>query len=62
MLITDHETGPATEELRIRALEVLSTLSEDQIRVVVAYARALLGEGLPEPADDRLEDLVGESV
>ena len=54
--------GLTTTDLRSQAVEVLSTLSEDQLLVVLAYARALAVEcHLPLPPDfrdDLLEDLL----
>jgi hypothetical protein len=62
MLMTQMEAqGINGDRLRVQALQVLGTLSEDQLLVVVSYARALLGETLaPKPSP--LEDLVEEVV
>jgi hypothetical protein len=53
--------GLNPDALRIQALQVLGSLTEDQLLVVISYARALLGETLaPKPSP--LEDLVEEVV
>jgi hypothetical protein len=62
MLMThppSHE--PAGDELRVQAFEVMDTLSEEQLRVVVAYARWLLGQAV-RPKVHVLEDLVEERL
>jgi hypothetical protein len=61
-LMTQMEAqGLNADALRVQALQVLGSLSEDQLLVVISYARALLGEALaPKPSP--LEDLVEEVV
>jgi hypothetical protein len=62
MLMTQFEAqGLNGDALRVQALQVLGTLSEDQLLVVISYARALLGEQLA-PRPNPLEDLVEEVV
>jgi hypothetical protein len=62
MLMTQMEAqGLNGDALRVQALQVLGTLSEDQLLVVISYARALLGETLA-PKPSLLEDLVEEPV
>jgi hypothetical protein len=52
-----------TQDLKEDALEVLSTLSEDQLLVVIAYARSLLGDTfLPSRVHHALETLLEETV
>jgi hypothetical protein len=72
MLMTQMEAqGLNSEALRVQALQVLGTLSEDQLLVVISYARAILGETLvPRPAPlprhslhySPLEELLEEPV
>jgi hypothetical protein len=54
--------GMGTDELRVQALEVMATLSEDQLLVVIAYARSLLGETFSRPIDHALESLIEERI
>lgn len=62
MLMTHSQAqGLRTDELRIQALQVLSTLSEDQLLIVTSYARALLGDPVA-PKRHALETLVEECV
>jgi hypothetical protein len=52
--------GLTTADLRHRASEVLSHLSEDQLLVVLAFARSLAGEhavAKDHVLEDLLEDL-----
>ena len=56
-MITHMEAqGLTNADLRTQAAEVLSTLSEDRLLVVLAYARALAGEPPvpPPPVQDHL--------
>jgi hypothetical protein len=63
-MITTHmeAQGLTSTDLRSQAVEVLSTLSEDHLLVVLAYARALaVSTHLPFPQDlrdDLLEELL----
>jgi len=60
MLMTHSEAqGLNLDELHAQALQVLSTLSEDQLVVVISYARALLGGAFPAKTH-ALEDLLEE--
>jgi hypothetical protein len=69
MLMTQMEVqGMNGDALRVQAFQVLGTLSEDQLLVILSYARSLLGETLVPRhhghgyAHHPLEDLVEESV
>jgi hypothetical protein len=63
MLVTHTQTqGMSTQALRDQALHVLSNLPEDQLLVVIAYARSLLGDGLIRAQTHVLEELVEEQV
>jgi uncharacterized protein HemY len=63
MLVTHTQAqGMSTQALRDQALHVLSSLPEDQLLVVIAYARSLLGDGLMRAQTHVLEDLVEEQV
>jgi hypothetical protein len=45
MLMTQLETqGMNSHQLRMQAVEVMSTLTDEQLLVVIAYARMLLGD------------------
>jgi hypothetical protein len=62
MLMTHAQSqGLTTDELRVQAFQVLDTLSEEQLLVVVAYARWLMGDSF-RPKDHALEELVEERV
>ncbi len=54
--------GIAPEALRTQALRVLSTLPEEQLLVVIAYARALLGDYPTRPQTHPIEELVEEQA
>jgi hypothetical protein len=69
MLMTQTKVqGMSGDALRVQALQVVGTLSEDQLLIVVSYARALLGETLaprhhaPAHQHHPLEELVEEPV
>jgi hypothetical protein len=68
MLMTQMKVqGMNGDALRVQALQVVGTLSEDQLLIVVSYARALLGETLaprhaPVHQHHPLEELVEEPV
>jgi hypothetical protein len=62
MLMTHSEAqGLHSDELHLQALQVLATLSDDQLLVVMSYARALLGDAFP-PKHHVLEDLLEERL
>jgi len=50
--------GMTCADLKSQAVEVLSTLSEDQLLVVLAYARALVDEPHATLHGHALEDLI----
>ena len=61
MITTQLEAqGMTCADLRVQTAEVLSTLSEDQLLVVLAYARALMAER-HLPAHHLLEDLLEDT-
>lgn len=59
MITTQLEAqGMTCADLKSQAVEVLSTLSEDQLLVVLAYARALVAEPHVSLSGSLLEDLL----
>ena len=59
MITTQLEAqGMTCADLKSQAVEVLSTLSEDQLLVVLAYARALAVEPHVTLSGHLLEDLL----
>ena len=62
MLMSHSEVqGLQLDELHAQALQVLATLSEDQLLVVISYARALLGDAFPQK-HHVLEELLEEGL
>jgi hypothetical protein len=61
MLMTQLETqGMSSHQLRMQAVEVMSTLTDEQLLVVIAYSRMLLGEMAARHKAHALESLVEE--
>jgi hypothetical protein len=59
MITTQLEAqGMTCADLRSQANEILSSLSEDQLLVVLAYARALVAEPHAVLRDNMLEELI----